>query len=122
MSQNTVYWLSTTLVSAMLVASAFSYFLHQNTIDGIRDLGFPDFFRIQLAILKLLGVVILLFPFFSPQVKEWAYAGIALFYITAIVAHFAHNDPIFINLINLFFLALLIISNIYLPYKTALGS
>jgi len=114
MSENVIYWVSTTLVSAMLILSALSYFFHQNTIDGVRELGFPDFFRIQLAVLKLIAIVVLLLPFFSLQVKEWAYVGVALFYITAIVAHSAHKDPIAINLINLFFLILLIVSNIYL--------
>jgi len=109
-----IYWVSTSLVSIMLVLSALSYFFHQATIDGVRDLGFPDFFRIELAVLKLIAVLVLLLPAFPLQFKEWAYAGIAMFYLTAIVAHFVHKDPFFINLINVFFLALLVVSNVYL--------
>lgn len=98
----------------MLVLSALSYFFHQATIEGVRNLGFPDFFRIELAILKLIAVIVLITPAFPHYIKEWAYAGIALFYVTAIVAHFIHKDPYFINMINVFFLGLLIVSNIYL--------
>jgi len=109
-----IYWVSTALVATMLLLSSLSYFFHQATIEGIRDLGFPDFFRVELAILKLIAVLVLVIPAVPLQFKEWAYAGVALFYITAIVAHFAHKDPYFINAINLVFLSLLVVSNVYL--------
>ena len=90
------------------------YFFSQATIEGVRELGFPDFLRIQLAVLKIIAVVVLLTPQIPMQVKEWAYVGVGLFFLTPIVAHAAHKDPIFINLINVSFIALLIVSNIYL--------
>ncbi|MDC8004163.1 DoxX family protein [Aureisphaera galaxeae] len=114
MPAKTIYWISTLLVSAMLLWSSYSYIFSESTIQGIRDLGFPDFFRIQLAVLKLLAVLILVVPQIPLTVKEWAYAGVGLFFITAIVAHFAHKDPIAINLINVVFIGLLIVSRIYL--------
>ena len=98
----------------MLSASALSYFLHGNTIAGVRALGFPDFFRYQLGVLKLIAVVVLLAPGLPVYVRDWAYAGAGLFFLTAIVAHAAHRDPWFINLINVVFLALLIVSNLYM--------
>ena len=112
----TIYWTSTTLVAVMVLVSAFTYFFHQPTIKGVRELGFPDFFRIQLAILKVIGAVALLAPYAPLQVKEWAYAGIGLFLITAVVAHTAHGDPIVLSLISVVFFALLVVSHIYL-YK-----
>ena len=110
----TAYWASTALVSLMLLASAFTYFFHKNTIDGVRELGFPDFFRIQLAILKLVAVAVLLLPQVPMQAKEWAYAGVGLFYLTAIVAHMAHGDSVLISLVSVVFFGLLVVSNIYL--------
>lgn len=89
---NLIYWVSTTLVSAFMLVSAYTYFFHNLTIEGFRELGFPDFFRIQLAVLKILAVVVLLLPVIPIKYKEWAYAGVGLFLITAIVAHVAHND------------------------------
>ncbi len=106
----------------MLVLSSLSYFFHQATIEGVRELGFPDFFRVQLAVLKLIAVLILMIPYCPLQIKEWAYAGVALFYLTAIVAHFVHKDPFFINLINVFFLGVLVVSNLYLNKLTIVGA
>jgi len=84
------------------------------TIQGVRDLGFPDHFRLQLAILKVIAVIALLIPQIPIAYKEWAYVGAGLFFITAIVAHTAHKDPFFITVINLVLLGILVVSNIYL--------
>lgn len=114
----TIYWTSTALVSLMLLWSAYTYFFSKATIEGVRALGFPDFFRVQLAVLKIMAVVVLLIPQVPLQVKEWAYAGVGLFFVTAIVAHVAHKDPIAISLINVFFIVLLVVSNTYLQKLT----
>ncbi len=50
-----IYWISTATISLFLFASAASYLFHSPTIAGIRELGFPDFFRIELAILKIVA-------------------------------------------------------------------
>ncbi|MGH1413492.1 MAG: DoxX family protein [Pelagimonas sp.] len=110
-----IYWISTGLVTAMLTMSALAYLLHKATIDGVRDLGFPDHFRIELAVLKLLAVIVLLAPQMPVPVKEWAYAGVALFFVTSIVAHTAHGDPWTFNLINVVLLLLLATSRYYHP-------
>ncbi|MEO0731877.1 MAG: DoxX family protein [Bacteroidota bacterium] len=88
----TIYWTSTLLLSGFLLLSSYTYFFSQATIEGLRDLGFPDFFRVQLGVLKLLAVAALLYQKDVSPVKEWAYAGVACFLITAIVAHVAHRD------------------------------
>jgi len=106
------YWLSTSLVSLLLLLSAWSYLLHDSTIDGIRALGFPDFFRVELAVLKILAAVVLIVPLAPPLLKEWAYAGVGLFLITAIVAHTAHKDPLLISLFNGLMLLVLGTSNV----------
>jgi hypothetical protein len=106
-----MYWISTSLISVYLLLSAYSYFFSKSTIEGVRELGFPDFFRIELAILKIIAVLVLLIPSVPIQLKEWAYAGIGLFLLTAIVAHIAHKDHFGITLINLLFLVILIWSN-----------
>jgi len=106
----TIYWSSTVLISLFLIWSAWSYIYSKPTIDGVRELGFPDFFRVQLAVLKLIAVAILLLPQIPLPIKEWAYAGAGLFLITAIVAHTAHGDPLFISLINVALILLLLVS------------
>lgn len=106
-----VYWISTGLVALYLLISASTYLFHETTISGVRELGFPDFFRVQLAIMKLIAIVILLVPSVSIQFKEWAYAGVGFFIVTAIVAHWVHKDPMSLHLINLFIFGLLVVSN-----------
>ncbi len=110
-----LYWITTVLISAYLLLSAGTYLFSEATIAGVRDLGFPDFFRIQLAVLKITAAIVLLAPTTNLMIKDWAYAGTGLFIITAIVAHQAHKDPIWLNLINLVLFALLIVSRYSLP-------
>ncbi|MEM7052089.1 MAG: DoxX family protein [Acidobacteriota bacterium] len=109
-----LYWISTALVVLFLLASALTYFFHRATIEGVRELGFPDFFRLQLAVLKLVAVVVLLLPIVPLVAKDWAYAGTALFLLTAIVAHTAHRDPITLSLVSVVMFALLVASRISL--------
>ncbi|WP_299766506.1 DoxX family protein [uncultured Dokdonia sp.] len=115
-----IYWISTTLTSIFLLWSAYSYLYSKAAIEGVRALGFPDFFRKQLVVLKILAAILILVPMVPLYIKEWAYAGIALFFITAIVAHTAHKDPISITLINVVLIIILIISYIYL-HKNNIG-
>ncbi len=110
----TIYWATTGILALFLLWSSYTYFFSKSTIEGVRDLGFPDHFRVLLAILKVIAVLVLVLPQVPINFKEWAYAGVGLFFITAIVAHTAHKDPFFITAINLVLIALLVISNIYL--------
>lgn len=107
---NTAYWISTSIISVFLLLSSYSYFFSESTIQGVRELGFPDFFRVQLGVLKIIGVAILLLPNIPNYVKEWGYAGIGLFLITAMVAHIAHRDSIMLLLLLVFLLGSLIVS------------
>lgn len=109
-----IYWTSTSIVAIFLLWSSYTYFFSKATIEGVRELGFPDFFRIQLAVLKIIAVVLLLTPQIPLFLKEWTYAGVGLFFITAIIAHMTHKDPFYINLVNLVLITLLVISRVYL--------
>ena len=110
----TIYWITTLLTSLYLIWSAYGFLFSKAVIQGVEQLGFPGYFRIQLAILKIIAVFVILIPPISVAYKDWAYVGIGLFYLTGIVAHFAHKDPIAINLINFLLFILLVVSNVYL--------
>ena len=59
--------------------------------QAITRLGFPPYFRIELAWAKLIGVVALLAP--APaRLKEWAYAGFAINLASALIAHLSMGD------------------------------
>jgi len=116
-----MYWFYTGLLAGYLLLSTWSYVFSAAAIEGLRDLGFPDFFRWQLAILKVLAAGVLLLPGLPLARKEWAYAGVAFFIITAIVAHAAHRDGWIMTLINLLLLALVFLSRQALLDQQAAG-
>lgn len=107
-----IYWLSTSIISIFLLLSSFTYIFSKETIEGIKALGFPNFFRIELAILKLFAVFILMLPIVPVQMKEWGYAGVGLFLITAFVAHLKHKDSILIMILLVVLFGILIVSNV----------
>ena len=109
-----IYWTSTILISLFLILSSYTYFFSRATIEGVKDLGFPDFFRIQLGVLKIIAVFLIMIPVVPMHIKEWTYAGIGLFLLTAFVAHVKHKDSIGIMFLLVFLFIILIISNVYM--------
>jgi hypothetical protein len=85
-----VYWIVTALFC--LEMSFTAYYMLMRLPEGaqaITRLGFPGYFRVELAWAKLLGVVLLLAP---ARLKEWAYAGFAINLASALIAHFSVGD------------------------------
>ncbi len=54
--------------------------------EGIRHLGYPDYFGIMLTVFKVLGALALIIPQIPNRIKEWAYAGFAIDFIAAFVS------------------------------------
>jgi hypothetical protein len=88
-----IYWVSTAIVALMMTFSAFAYLTQEEMKQGFAHLGFPDYFRVELAVAKLLGAVVLLAPL-AARFKEWAYAGFAITFISAFIAHTVLADPV----------------------------
>jgi len=64
MNKNSIlYWSLTGLVSAFMVFSAVMYLTAEQMAAAFRHLGFPDYFRVELAIAKLIGAQCCCFPF-----------------------------------------------------------
>lgn len=61
----------------------------QIAIEGIRHLGYPDYFRVMLTVFKVLGVLALVLPIVPGRIKEWAYAGFAFNFISAFISLWA---------------------------------
>lgn len=107
------YWATTGLVTLMMLFSGYSYFTNPEVAQGFQHLGFPDYFRIELAIAKLIGAVLLVAPV-SSRIKEWTYAGFAFCFISAFIAHTASGDPVANRLGPVIFLVVLVVS--YITY------
>ena len=55
--------------------------------EGIRHLGYPEYFGILLTAFKIAGSLALVIPKIPSRIKEWAYAGFAFDFISACVSH-----------------------------------
>lgn len=107
------YWISTGLLSLMMVGSAYMYFTSPDIAASFENLGFPAYFRIELGVAKLLGVVALLAP--TPRfLKEWAYFGFIVSFVSAFIAHTAVGDPVMARMMPLVALTILAVS--YVTY------
>lgn len=57
--------------------------------EGIRHLGYPDYFRVLLSMFKVAGAIVLLLPMVPHRLKEWAYAGFTFTILSACISHWA---------------------------------
>src|SRR4051794_10615910 len=85
------YWLVTGLFCLQMSFTAYAQLRLPQVAQAFEHLGFPNYFRYELSLAKLLGVVLLLAPVPS-RLKEWAYAGFAIDIGSAILAHVAVGD------------------------------
>lgn len=115
---NITYWSATGLLALMMMMSSVMYFTSEEITATFHKLGFPDFFRMELGIAKFLGAIALLAPLGS-RVKEWAYFGFALTFVSAFALHLASGDPVSAIVSPLVALSLLIVS--YLTYHRRLA-
>ena len=81
------YWATTILVCLLFLYSAQMYFTNTEMVKGFfKSFGYPTYIVIPLAILKILGVIMILWRK-SSWLTEWAYAG---FFFDMVLASFAH--------------------------------
>ena len=89
-----LYWVSTALVSGMMLFAAFSYFTSPMAKTGFQHLGFPDYFRVELGVAKVLGAIALLLPWLPTKIKEFAYSGFIIVFVSAFIAHLSTGDSV----------------------------
>src|SRR5262245_50262215 len=85
------FWTVTALFCLQIGFTAYAQLSLPQVAEAFSRLGFPDYFRVELAWAKLLGIVLLLAPV-SARLKEWAYAGFAMTLASALIAHVAVGD------------------------------
>lgn len=85
------YWTTTVLLCLQMGFTAYAQLQLPQLVEVFNHLGFPPYFRVELAIAKLLGVVVLLAPAPS-RLKEWVHAGFAYTLISAVIAHVAVGE------------------------------
>ena len=83
------YWIATSLVVLSGLMAGIMYFASPFLVKEFNHLGFPDYFGVELSIANMLGSFAILLPMISGRIKEWAYAGLAIEFISATIAHTA---------------------------------
>lgn len=117
-----IYWTTTGLIAAVMIFSIISFtfidrFPFPNGKEGaFMHLGLPHYFKIELTVAKMLGVLALLVPGVPRRIKEFAYFGFAITLVSASIAHFSVGDAnlsILFPLDPLLFLGVLMVSYWY---------
>lgn len=85
-SQKIAFWITTSIIFVMEGVLVALTGWSQMSIDGITGLGYPLYFVSILAVFKILGSIVLMFPQFPRYMKEWAYAGFGIDFISAFVS------------------------------------
>ncbi|MBD8488642.1 DoxX family protein [Echinicola sp. CAU 1574] len=108
-----IYWVATWIIFLWdgLMPALTSH--TELAVEGIRHLGYPDYFRVELVVFKVLGALVLIIPQVPDRVKEWAYAGFAITFISAFVSHWAIDGFGLQTIFPLFVFAILLVSYRY---------
>ena len=114
MARKITYWGSTAIVSVMLLFALMYLTGSEQVVSGFAKAGYPQHLRIVLGIAKPLAAIILLLPGFALP-KEWAYTGVAITWMMAVIAHYSAGDGPQVWSIPLTLLTLLIVSYVTRP-------
>ena len=117
-STKIIFWVTTIII--FLFEGVMPALTSQTELakEGIKHLGYPEYFGNALVVFKILGVLVLIIPKAPNRIKEWAYAGFAFDFIFASISHFAVDGAGFQAFFPLIFLVILIIS--YVNYHKLL--
>ena len=85
------FWIVTALFCLQMGFTAYAQLRLPQVAQAFHHLGFPGYFRVELSLAKFLGVVLLLAPV-PARLKEWAYAGFAINFASALIAHLSVGD------------------------------
>jgi len=126
-----IYRTATGLVLAVMVFSIVNFvfndhFPFPNGPEGaFVHLGFPAYFKVELTVAKILGVLALVIPAVPFKVKEFAYFGFAITLLSASIAHFGRGDArlsVLFVIDPLAFLGLLAVSYVYFEKSHSLAA
>ena len=126
-----IYRTATGLVLAVMVFSIINFIFNDhfpfpNGREGaFVHLGFPVYFKVELTVAKILGVLALVIPTVPFKVKEFAYFGFAITLVSASIAHFGRGDAslsVLFVIDPLVFLGLLTVSYVYFEKSHSLAA
>ncbi len=108
-----MFWAATSLIAVFEGVMPLLTFQTEMAKEGIRHLGYPEYFGTALVVFKVLGSLALMIPQVPKRVKEWAYAGFAFDFIFAAISHGAVDGINGQTFFPFAVLAVLVVSYIY---------
>lgn len=108
-----IFWTATIIIA--LLEGVMPALTSQTELakEGMRHLGYPEYFGNALVIFKILGVLALVILPVPKRIKEWAYAGFAFDFIFATISHGAVDGINGQTFFPLIVLGILSVSYIY---------
>lgn len=88
------FWIFTTLFTLQMGFTAYAQLRMPQPAGEFTHLGFPQYFRVELAWAKIAGLLAIVIPQLPVRVKEWAYCGFAITLVSAIIAHLAVGEGV----------------------------
>ncbi|MDD2793467.1 MAG: DoxX family protein [Sediminibacterium sp.] len=111
--EKTIYWISTILI--FLFEGVMPALTSQTEMakEGIRHLGYPEYFGVALTVFKVVGSIILIVPQFPAALKRFAYAGFVYDFVFASISHMVIDGPGMSSVFPFIVLAVLAVSYFY---------
>ena len=105
-----IFWVTTTIL--FLMEGVMPAFTSQTEMakEGIRHLGYPEYFGNALVVFKVLGTLALIIPVIPKRIKEWAYAGFIFDFTFAAISLIAVDGLKPLSFFPIIFLGILALS------------
>jgi hypothetical protein len=118
---NLIYWGTTTLI--FLFEGVMPALTSNSELakEGIRHLGYPDYFRVMLTVFKVTGAICLILPMVKGRYKEWAYAGFGITFLSAAVSQASVDGFSGLTMFPVAMFGVLVTSYIFYQRKMQLG-
>jgi len=113
-TNNIIYRITTAFIAISEAIIPALTFRTQLARDGISHLGYPDYFGVMIVGFRILGVLALILPQVSTRIKEWAYAGFAIEFLSASISYVAVDGFTFYCLIP--FISMIILLTSYFTF------
>jgi len=107
---NIIFWITTILLFIFEGIMPVLTFQTELAKEGIRHLGYPDYFGPMIVAFRIPGILMILIPKAPPTLKEWAYAGFTFEFIAASISHTAVDGFSFNTIMPIIVLAVLMLS------------
>ena len=111
-----IYWIATTIIAIVMTYSIISFTFFDGAVypeGAFNHLHLPPWFKAELTIAKVLGLLALLLPGIPHKIREFAYFGFGITLASAIVAHASVGDGGLYIIDPLLFFVTLVVSYIY---------